>query len=134
MGAVAGAIIIANRQRPGWRGEWLFLANVLFPPMLVVFIFNTWMPLSFVLEFFMGAAFMIEYTMINTLLQTEVEDHMRGRIMALYTITFLGFAPFGNLALGALSAQYGLGPAVAYRFSIGTGSTWSAGSKPKILE
>jgi MFS family permease len=112
-GAVVGAIIIANRQRPGWRGKWLFLANVLFPPMLVVFIFNTWMPLSFVLEFFMGAAFMIEYTMINTLLQTSVEDHMRGRIMALYTITFLGFSPFGNLALGALSARYGLGPSVA---------------------
>ncbi len=112
-GAVIGAIIIANRQQPGWRGRWLVLANVLFPPMLAVFIFNTWMPLSFVLEFFMGAAFMIEYTMINTLLQTEVEDHMRGRIMALYTITFLGFAPFGNLALGALSARYGLGPSVA---------------------
>ncbi len=112
-GAVVGAIIIANRQRPGWRGKWLFLANILFPLMLAAFIFNTWVPLSFVLEFFMGAAFMIEYTMINTLLQTGVEDHMRGRIMALYTITFLGFAPFGNLALGALSARYGLGPSVA---------------------
>jgi MFS family permease len=80
--------------------------------MLAAFIFNTWLPLSFVLVFFMGAAFMIEYTMINTLLQTSVEDRMRGRIMALYTITFLGFAPFGNLALGALSVRFGLSPAV----------------------
>ena len=112
-GAVIGAIIIANRQRPGWRGRWLVTANVVFPIMLAVFIFNTWIPLSYVLEFFMGAAFMVEYTMINTLLQTSVDDHMRGRIMALYTITFLGLAPFGNLALGALSARFGLGPSVA---------------------
>ena len=111
-GAVAGAIIIANRQRSGWRGRWLVTANILFPLMLSGFIFNTWLPLSFVLEFFMGAAFMIEYTMINTLLQTGVEDRMRGRIMALYTITFLGFAPFGNLALGAISVRFGLSPAV----------------------
>jgi MFS family permease len=112
-GAVIGAIIIANRQRPGWRGQWLVSANIVFPLMLAGFIFNTWVPLSYVLEFFMGAAFMIEYTMINTLLQTGVSDQMRGRIMALYTITFLGFAPFGNLVLGGLAARFGLGPSVA---------------------
>jgi MFS family permease len=112
VGAVLGAVVIANRHKPGWRGNWLFVANILFPIMLSFFVFNTWLPISFVLEFFMGAAFMIEYTMINTLLQTGVRDEMRGRIMGLYTITFLGFAPFGNLALGALSARIGLSYAI----------------------
>lgn len=112
MGAVVGALIIANRPRPGWRGNWLFLANILFPIMLTIFVFNTVPPISYVLEFCMGAAFMIEYTMINTLLQTLVEDGMRGRIMGLYTITFLGFAPFGNLVLGALSSRIGLSYAI----------------------
>ena len=111
-GAVVGALVIANRPRPGWRGNWLFLANILFPIMLTIFVFNTVLPISFVLEFGMGAAFMIEYTMINTLLQTLVEDGMRGRIMGLYTITFLGFAPFGNLVLGALSSRIGLSVAI----------------------
>ena len=113
MGAVVGALVIANKPQPGWRGNWLWVANILFPLMLSVFIFNTSLPLSFLLEFFMGAAFMIEYTMINTLLQTRVADAMRGRIMGLYTITFLGFTPFGNLALGALSARIGISVAVA---------------------
>ncbi len=90
----------------------MFVCNILFPIMLSIFIYNTILPLSYVLEFFMGAAFMVEYTMINTLLQNWVVDEMRGRIMGLYTITFLGFAPFGNLALGALSARIGLSPAV----------------------
>ncbi len=108
-GAVAGALIIANKPRPGWHGRWLWLANILFPIMLSIFIFNTILPVSFLLEFGLGLAFMIEYTMINTLLQTRVEDAMRGRIMGLYTITWLSFTPFGNLALGALSARIGLG-------------------------
>ena len=112
LGAVAGALMIANRPRPGWHGNWLFVANILFPIMLSAFVFNTFLPLSFLLEFGMGMAFMVEYTMINTLLQTRVSDNMRGRIMGLYTITFLGFAPFGNLALGALSSRIGLSIAI----------------------
>ncbi len=111
-GAVVGAVVIANKHRPGWHGNWMFVANVLFPILLSVFVFNTSLVLSLALEFVMGAAFMIEYTMINTLLQTRVADSMRGRIMGLYTITFLGFAPFGNLALGALSARIGLSVAI----------------------
>jgi Transmembrane secretion effector len=51
---------------------------------------------------------MVQFTMINTLLQTRVEDHLRGRVMALYTLTFFGFTPFGNLAIGALSQSIGL--------------------------
>jgi MFS family permease len=113
IGAVVGALVIANRQNPGWHGRWLITANILFPILVSAFVFNTIVPLSFVLEFCMGAAFMIEYTMINTLLQTRVVDEMRGRIMGLYTITFLGFAPFGNLALGALSAKIGLSYAIS---------------------
>ncbi len=111
-GAVAGALIIANKPKPGWHGNWMFAANILFPIMLSVFVFNTVLPVSYLLEFGMGAAFMIEYTMINTLLQTRVEDAMRGRIMGLYTITFLGFAPFGNLILGELSSRIGLSVAI----------------------
>ncbi len=111
-GAVVGAVIIARRPRPGWRGNWLFVANIVFPIMLSIFVFNTSLAIGLVLEVGMGAAFMIEYTMINTLLQTRVVDAMRGRILALYTITFLGFAPFGNLALGALSARIGLSYAI----------------------
>lgn len=55
---------------------------------------------------------MIQFTTINTLLQTRVEDEFRGRVMGLYTITFFGFAPFGNLAIGALGEKLGLGIAM----------------------
>ena len=50
--------------------------------------------------------------MINTLLQTRVDDQLRGRVMALYTLTFFGFAPLGNLAIGVLAQSIGLSDSI----------------------
>ena len=68
--------------------------------------------MSLILAFGLGIGFMVQFTMINTLLQTRVEDHLRGRVMALYTLTFFGFTPFGNLAIGALAQVIGLSYAI----------------------
>jgi hypothetical protein len=51
---------------------------------------------------------MTQFTTINTLLQTRVEDGFRGRVMGLYTLTFFGFSPFGNLLIGFLGEKMGL--------------------------
>jgi hypothetical protein len=55
---------------------------------------------------------MAQFTTINTLLQTRVEDAYRGRVMGLYTLTFFGFAPFGNLLIGYLGEKWSLGLAM----------------------
>jgi MFS family permease len=52
---------------------------------------------------------MMQFTTLNTLLQTRVADGFRGRVMALYSLTFFGFAPFGNLLIGFLGEKLGLG-------------------------
>jgi len=65
-----------------------------------------------VLAYGLGLGFMVQFTTINTLLQTRVEDEFRGRVMGLYTITFFGFAPFGNLLIGYLGETWGLGIAM----------------------
>ena len=113
LGAVAGAFSIANNRRLSWRGTWLVAACLGFPIVLVIFAYTSYLPVNLILAFGLGVGFMLEFTMINTLLQTRVEDHLRGRVMALYTLTFFGFAPFGNLAIGALSESIGLSTAIA---------------------
>ena len=55
---------------------------------------------------------MFQFNLINTLLQIHVDHAMRGRVLALYTLTFSGFAPFGNLALGNLAGYWGLTAAI----------------------
>jgi MFS family permease len=105
--------MIAQFGDRGVRGRWLYWACLTFPVFLCIFAFETFFPFSLLLAFGLGFGFMVQFTMINTLLQTRVEDDVRGRVMSLYTITFFGFAPFGNLAIGALSEQMGLSNAIA---------------------
>jgi MFS family permease len=43
----------------------------------------------------------------NTIIQTLVDDQMRGRVMSYYTMAFVGMAPFGSLLAGALAHAIG---------------------------
>jgi MFS family permease len=108
VGAVIGAFIMARYGDRGQRGRWLVGMNLAFPFLLVLFAFNTQFILALGLAVGLGVGFMLVFTCINTLLQTNVDDQMRGRVMGLYTLTFFGFAPFGNLAMGQLAEQWGM--------------------------
>jgi MFS family permease len=109
VGAVSGAFLLAHHVSNGRRGQLLVWTNIAFPLILIGFAFTTLLPLSLVLAFGLGIGFMVQFTTINTLLQTRVEDNFRGRVMGLYTLTFFGFAPFGNLLIGFLGQKLGLG-------------------------
>lgn len=108
LGAISGAFLLAHRISNGRRGQLLVWTNIAFPLLLIAFGFTTWIPLSLLLAFGLGAGFMVQFTTINTLLQTRVADDFRGRVMGLYTITFFGFSPFGNLLIGFLGEKLGL--------------------------
>jgi MFS family permease len=49
---------------------------------------------------------MVEMASSNTLLQVMVPDHLRGRVMAVYSMMFMGMAPFGALLAGALASRW----------------------------
>ena len=108
VGAVTGAFLIATYGNRGFRGRWLNWAILLFPVVLTAFSLVHYYPVNLFLAILLGIGFMTTYTLINTLLQTTVMDEMRGRVMSLYTLTFFGFTPFGNLAIGSLSEWIGL--------------------------
>jgi len=44
---------------------------------------------------------------INSLLQTITPDHLRGRIMSLYVLFFMGMMPFGSLQAGFIADHLG---------------------------
>jgi len=108
LGAISGAFLLAHRISNGRRGQLLVWTNIAFPLVMIAFSFTTWIPLALVLAFGLGVGFMVQFTTINTLLQTRVADDLRGRVMGLYTITFFGFSPFGNLLIGFLGENLGL--------------------------
>jgi MFS family permease len=119
LGAVLGAFTIAQFVDRARRGTWLFYANLGFSSLLIVFAFLTSFPLALLGGFGLGVCFMIQNTTINTLLQTRVDDAMRGRVLSLYTLSFFGLAPFGNLMAGSLAQVWTLQGTVA----LGAGMT-----------
>jgi hypothetical protein len=50
--------------------------------------------------------------LVNTILQTKVEDRFRGRVMSVFMLTFAGLMPFGNLIAGSLGSILGVSFAV----------------------
>ena len=108
VGAVAGAFLVARYGDSGFRGKWLAWASLTFPVTLTLFSLSRSYPLALGLAVLLGVGFMTTYTLINTLLQTRLVDEMRGRVLSLYTLTFFGFTPFGNLAIGSLAESWGI--------------------------
>src|SRR5271168_986509 len=61
---------------------------------------STWMWLSLLAQLFIGVGLMNHMVMTNTLLQMFVTDELRGRVMSIYMLSFVGTAPIGSLAVG----------------------------------
>jgi MFS family permease len=74
---------------------------------LVAFGFSRSLWLSIPLMFITGFGMMQGVTTSNTILQTLVEEKMRGRVMSYYTMAFVGMAPFGSLLAGTLAHAIG---------------------------
>ena len=54
-----------------------------------------------------GAGMMITMAATNTIIQTVVREELRGRVMAFYTMAFLGTAPIGSLIAGVVADRIG---------------------------
>ncbi len=66
-----------------------------------------------VLMFAAGAGSISMMATANTVIQLEVPDELRGRVMAVYTTVFAGTSPIGGLLLGAVAANAGASEAIA---------------------
>jgi MFS family permease len=80
---------------------------------LIAFAASRILVLSAVLLAGVGLATLVQMASSNTLLQTLTPGHLRGRVMALYSMMFLGMAPFGGLAFGAVATHAGVAWTIA---------------------
>jgi MFS family permease len=74
---------------------------------LVAFSLSHLLWLSLLILPVIGAGMMVVMASTNTILQTIVEDDMRGRVMSFYTMAFLGTAPLGSLLAGFAADHMG---------------------------
>ena len=74
---------------------------------LGVFAWARWLPLSMAMGFLAGFGLILYVASTNTLIQLTTEDRFRGRVMSLYTLMFIGLAPFGALLAGGIAQKAG---------------------------
>jgi MFS family permease len=106
-GALSGALFLAARESVRGLSRVVVAAATLFGTSLIGLAFSRSLILSCGLLVFAGFGMMVQMAASNTFLQTVVHDDKRGRIMSLYTMAFIGVAPFGSLLAGAFADRIG---------------------------
>ncbi len=115
VGALLGALVLAScKTAPALRQN---LIVGLFGAAAGIFVFglSPWMWLSLVAQMVIGAGLMNYMATSNTMLQLFVSDDLRGRVMSMYTLSFIGFAPIGSLEVGYVGER--LSPQIAVALS-----------------
>jgi MFS family permease len=107
VGALGGALYLASRRSVLGLGRAMAVATAVFGAGLVAFGLSRSLALSLAVLPVVGAGFMVEMASTNTILQTIVEERLRGRVMAFYTMAFLGTAPLGSLISGVVAERFG---------------------------
>ncbi len=105
LGALIGALSLAGRSGVRGLGRWITLSAAGFGISLIAFSLSRSFWLSAALLVPAGCAMMIEMAASNTLIQVMVPDRLRGRVMSVYSMMFMGMAPFGALLAGVLATH-----------------------------
>jgi len=118
MGALLGALVTASLG--GWerRGALLVGASFMHGLLLVVMGTQTTLIGTMVFVGLTSFAVMVFMGMANTLMQTRSPDHLRGRVMSVQTMVFIGFMPLGQMLLGAVGTFIGINNAFVIGGSI----------------
>src|SRR6266542_2618400 len=106
-GSLAGALATAALGGLKRRGALLIGASVSFGVLLVVFTLQRALLPTLPLLVLLGFSTMVFLGMANGLLQTRSPDHLRGRVMSVYTMVFMGLMPLGSMVMGSIGSVVG---------------------------
>jgi MFS family permease len=113
LGAVCGALVLAgDRLPPRRRGTIIGTAMAVLGVALMLFALSRTFWASMVLLVGIGAAMLVQLASTNTRLQLLAPDDLRGRIVSLYMLAFMGTAPIGSLLAGWAARAVGTPAAV----------------------
>src|SRR5437764_7789607 len=107
-GALFGALFLAYLGDFRHKGWFVLGGDLGFAICLICFSLSTFLPVFLIFLFALGFAIVCSVAVTNTLLQKLVKDEMRGRVMSMFMLSFIGAMPIGNLIAGAASHRFGV--------------------------
>ena len=107
VGALIGALSLAFKRGLKGLGNWVLLSSAGFGASLILFGIskNFWLSVALLVP--AGYCMMVQMASSNTLIQSIVPDRLRGRVMSVYSMMFMGMAPFGALGAGVVAHHLG---------------------------
>jgi len=127
-GTIVGSLVLAGRGAISRKGRYYVAANLIFCACLSAIALSRIFPLSLVLLFVGGGFAATSGTALVTMLQLNTPPHMRGRVLSLVTLAFVGVPALGGLAMGAIASAIGtptsflIGAGIAATVMLGLGA------------
>ena len=106
-GSIVGALIVAWLGKFKRMGLTALVVQAIYGLLIVAFAASRVLWLSDILLFFTGAALMIVFSTVTSLIQLIAPNEMRGRVMSIYMLAFRGGMPLGSLVSGYLATLIG---------------------------
>ncbi len=104
LGAVVGALIVASLPRTAKRETLVRFTLMAMAILLIAFALSRSLWLTLVISAFTGAAFLTSTSIMNTSIQSCVPHQLRGRVMALFVMSFMGLMPVSSFIFGPLGS------------------------------
>lgn len=106
-GSFVAAMMIAFKGEVKRKDLYIPLSAFVFSMAILIVPFSMDLHFSMLLIFFAGWGIVSFLAVSNSFIQHAVPDALRGRVMSLYTLVFLGFAPLGNSIIGITAHSFG---------------------------
>lgn len=127
-GSLLGGVYLARRTDILGLEKRIAVAVGMYGVAVIVLAFTHALWVFLPLAMLAGLGLMIQGGSSNMLVQTLVEDDMRGRVMAFYTMCFMGMMPIGSLIAGALADRIGTpNTFIVSGVTCAAGAVWFAG-------
>ena len=108
VGALIAAVLISANSTFRRKGLLMSIGQFTFSVTLVLIAFTKNLPVAIVLIGMLGCSTVTQFMMMNTLIQINVPDELRGRVFSVYLWALQGVAPFGSLFIGWLAQTAGV--------------------------
>lgn len=103
LGSLIGALTIASLGRFRFKGKLLTIGTFVMPVLLLLFSTVRNIPLALLTLVGIGIFAIFIMNMANILVQSNVPDDLRGRVMSIYSMIFFGFMPIGSFLMGQIA-------------------------------
>ena len=107
LGAIVGALFLASRKTVLGLERLIVLSSFLFGTGIILFAISKSVLISAVLLTVTGFGMMVQMVGSNTIVQTILDEDMRGRVMSFFAVSFAGTMPFGSLYAGSVASSIG---------------------------